>query len=39
MGIKDDGQEFYKNKTEFDGQFKDNQPVDGKITYGPKHKF
>ncbi|CAD8203824.1 unnamed protein product [Paramecium pentaurelia] len=39
MGIKEDGQEFYKNKTEFSGKYKDNQPYDGSITYGPKHKF
>ncbi|CAD8152584.1 unnamed protein product [Paramecium octaurelia] len=39
MGIKDNGQEFYRNKTEFDGDFKNNEPIKGTISYGPKHKF
>ncbi|CAK66244.1 unnamed protein product (macronuclear) [Paramecium tetraurelia] len=39
QGIKQDGQEFLKNKTEFDGTYLNNQPAEGKIVYGPKHVF
>ncbi|CAD8213735.1 unnamed protein product [Paramecium octaurelia] len=39
LGEKVEGREFYRNKSNFDGTFAKNTPMQGVLTYGPNHFY